>query len=130
MIEFICQSDSELLIIKLDRLVDSPVMDSHHLQNERVDVPGWYANVLLAHFVAIYLQQVRKKRLSNGYMKAVSIHYARIWNAMPCPNGLPQLLPHHAVIFFSHVVFLIWVGGVATTTLAGFGVAFYFGGAV
>ena len=30
---------------------------------------------------------------------------------------------------FSHIVFLLLVGGVAATTLAGFGVAFYFGGA-
>lgn len=34
------------------------------------------------------------------------------------------------VTFFSHVVFLQLVDGVATTTLSGGGVAFYFGGAV
>tara|TARA_R110001583_G_scaffold72563_1_gene202987 strand:- start:5877 stop:6233 length:357 start_codon:yes stop_codon:yes gene_type:complete len=37
---------------------------------------------------------------------------------------------HFLCVVFSHVAFLLLVGGVATTTLAGFGVAFYFGGAV
>jgi len=37
---------------------------------------------------------------------------------------------HFLCVVFSHVVFLLWVGGVATATLAGGGVAFYFVGAV
>lgn len=41
-----------------------------------------------------------------------------------------QGFKHFLSLVFSHVVFLLWVGGVATTTLAGGGVAFYFGGAL
>lgn len=36
---------------------------------------------------------------------------------------------HFLSFVFSHVVFLLWVGGVATATLAGYGVAFYSRGA-
>tara|TARA_R110001599_G_scaffold49091_2_gene140377 strand:+ start:1733 stop:2269 length:537 start_codon:yes stop_codon:yes gene_type:complete len=35
---------------------------------------------------------------------------------------------HSLCVVFSHVVFLLWVGGVAANTLAGFGVAFYLWG--
>ncbi|MBE0403087.1 hypothetical protein [Halomonas citrativorans] len=130
MIEFFCQGDSELLIIKRDGLLDCPVMNSHHSQNEWVDISAWYAYVLLAHFVPINLQQVRKKRFSNGSIGTVWIHYTHIWNTVFSTYWLPQLMPHYSVIFFSHVVFLILVNGVAAITLAGYGVAFYLWGAL
>lgn len=121
----------QAVVLHLGNLAIQPVMLVNGYQSQKLNVSGALIDraQLLAHLLCVAVKQEVAKSLFKNHallcpFQAIEIHL--VLGAY----GTYRLCELYIVFVFSHVVFLLWVGGVAAITLAGYGVAFYLWGAV
>lgn len=126
------QSKPQLVVIKAFDTIGEPVvlLDGNQLSCfSAFECLPWLAS-LRTDMVAIALQQIISEGLSSYLLPVVALKMVKLGCISSAESFSQVRIPAYIVISFSHAAFLLLVDGVATTTLAGFGVAFYFGGAV
>lgn len=112
-------------------VIEFPVMDCHGFHTQDINVFGRREGraKLALYLVAITGEQVAPKSVKDGVVPSRRHHAFQI-SAIPACGFVEKAVPAFIIINrFRHVVFLLLVSGVAANTLAGFGVAFYFGSA-
>lgn len=100
-----------------------------HFQQGHVIYLGVDRAELATQRASVEVEQVLAKGFLHNCALLFIFHFAEfkpVLLAYRVKNYLKTLVS----FVFSHVAFLLWVGSVATVTIAGFGVAFYFGGTV
>ena len=126
---FVGQRSEQTVVLHLGNIAMEPMVliDGHQAQKLYVGGALIDRTQLLARLLCIAVKKEVAKSLFKNHALLCPVQTIEV-DLVLCTYVTNRLCELYIVFVFSHVVSLLLVDGVATTTLAGFGAAFYLWG--